>query len=129
MQLVIYIVVGLVGIWGLYSGYLWLTSQSLKGREITPLRHKAPELGDLPEKAIVYCYSPNCGPCRNMTPLVDELQQDGEPIVKLDIPQHLELAHELGIKATPTLLLVKQGRVEEVIVGTRTPTQIRQMLA
>lgn len=129
MLLVVYVVVGLVAMWGLYTGYLWLTSQSLKGREITPFQNQAPELRDLPHKAMVYCFSPNCGPCRNMTPVIDELQQDGAPIVKLDIPQHLDLAHELGIRATPTLLLVQDGRVEEVIVGTRTQSQIRQMLA
>jgi thioredoxin 1 len=63
-----------------------------------------------------------------MTPAVDELLGEGRPIIKLEIPQRLELARELGVKATPTLLLVRDGRVEQIDVGLKTYSQILRML-
>jgi thiol-disulfide isomerase/thioredoxin len=85
-------------------------------------------LNGLPESALIYCFSSNCGPCKTMTPAVDELLEEGIPIIKLEIPQRMELAQELGVKATPTLLLIRHGRVEEVKVGLKTHSQILQML-
>jgi thiol-disulfide isomerase/thioredoxin len=128
MELAIYFAVGLVLVWALYTGYLSLTSQSAKGREIADLDCPAPELTSLPDTALIYCYSVHCGPCKTMTPAVDELLEDGVPIIKLEIPQRLELAQQLGVKATPTLLLIRHGRVEQVNVGLKTHTQILQML-
>lgn len=128
MEYAVYFTVGLILLWALYSGYLALTSQSAKGREIAELECPAPELSCLPETALIYCYSANCGPCKNMTPAVDELLEEGRPIIKLEIPERLELARELGVKATPTLLLIRNGRVEQIDVGLKTYSQILQML-
>ena len=128
MHLAIYIVAGVVLSWGLYLAYMWFSSQSIKGLEVGALQRSLPELAGHTERALIYCYSPPCGPCKTMTPIVDALREEGLPIVKLDLPQHLELAHELGIKATPTLLLVKQGRIERVSIGARSRQQILQLL-
>ena len=128
MNMTLYIVVGLLAAWALYMGYMWMSSQAIKGREITELQSRFPELGPLPDKALIYCYSPRCGPCKTMTPVIDELCNKGEPIIKLDLPQHLELAQELGIRATPTLLLIREGRIEKVDVGSKSQRQVLQLL-
>jgi thioredoxin-like negative regulator of GroEL len=128
MNLAIDAVLGLTLAWGLYLAYTWYSSQSIKGLSVDRLQYTLPELRQHTEKALIYCYSPPCGPCKTMTPIVDALRDEGLPIIKLDLPQHLELAHELGIKATPTLLLVRDGRIEAVNVGARSRHQILQLL-
>lgn len=129
MHLLLYFVLGLILLWGLYTAFIWLMAKSAKGREIRDLGSATPELNDLPSKALVYWHTPACGPCKTMGPVIDELRQDGAPVVKLEVSKHLELARELGIKATPTLLLVKNGRVEQVLIGSCTPSQLRKLLS
>jgi len=129
MHLLIYFVVGLILLWGLYTVFIFLMAKSARGREISGLSAASPELANLPPKALLYWHTPACGPCKTMGPVIDELCQDGAPVVKLEVSEHLELARELGIRATPTLLLVENDRVERVIIGSCTPARLRKLLA
>ncbi len=61
-----------------------------------------------------------CGPCRAITPIVEELAveyADRIVVGKLDVDANRETAVKYGIQAIPTLLLVKDGVVADRIVG------------
>lgn len=128
MNLTVYVVIGLLLAWILYMGYLSFSSSKVKGREISQLAPRLPGLAEHTDKALIYCYSPRCGPCKTMTPVIDELCQKGKPIIKLGLPENLEVAQELGIRATPTLLLVRDGRIAEVNIGAKSQHQVLQLL-
>ncbi len=129
MNLLIYVVGGLLLTWAAYLGYLWLSTQSVKGKL---LEHEA--LAHLPgaqghtERLLIYCYTEACPPCRRMSPLMDELREEGHPIVKADLAQDPELAELLGVHATPTLLLVEQGQIRDAALGARSRRQILKLL-
>ncbi|HEX3730589.1 MAG TPA: thioredoxin [Opitutaceae bacterium] len=61
-----------------------------------------------------------CGPCKAIAPILEELavELDGKlQIAKVDIDQNEQVAAEYGIRAIPTMLLFKGGKVADQIVG------------
>ena len=61
-----------------------------------------------------------CGPCRAIAPVVEALatQYDGQlKVGKVDVDAQQQLAAEFGIRSIPTLLLFKDGKMAEQIVG------------
>jgi thioredoxin 1 len=61
-----------------------------------------------------------CGPCRMVAPVVEDIakQYAGTlKVVKLDIDEHGIVANNYGIQSIPTLMLFKDGKPAERIVG------------
>jgi thioredoxin 1 len=70
--------------------------------------------------ALVDFWAVWCGPCRVISPIVEELAgeyADRIVVGKLDVDANRETAVKYGIQAIPTLLLVKNGEVADRIVG------------
>jgi thioredoxin 1 len=80
------------------------------------------------EKRLFYFYSPKCGPCRRMTPIIDKLAQQYPTVTKVDVSDEPETASRFGIRATPTTVLVKDNIIEEVMLGARSENQLIQLL-
>lgn len=72
-----------------------------------------------------------CGPCKMIAPVLDELatEYDGKvKIGKVNIDEFQGLATEYGIRAIPTLLLFKDGKVEDQIVGLKSKRDFKSKL-
>ena len=70
--------------------------------------------------ALVDFWAAWCGPCRIVGPIVEEIadEYEGRIVVgKLDVDSNRDTAVKFGIQAIPTLLLVKDGKVADRIVG------------
>jgi len=77
---------------------------------------------------LVYFWSPHCGMCRNMTPVIERLAHETPEVVAVDILHHLELAQAMNVMSTPTLVLIENGRIVDMQVGVRSEAQIRALL-
>jgi len=69
-----------------------------------------------------------CGPCRMVAPILDELatEYDGQVIIgKVNVDENQQLALDYRITGIPTLLLFKQGQVEETIVGLKSKRDLK----
>lgn len=76
-------------------------------------------------------WAPWCGPCRMLSPIVDEVAKEHRSdlkVVKVNIDEEPELANEFGVMSIPTLVLMKNGRVAASAVGVRPKQQIEAML-
>lgn len=76
-------------------------------------------------------WAPWCGPCRMLSPIVDEVAREHRAdlkVVKVNIDEEPELANEFGVMSIPTLVLMKNGRVAANAVGVRPKQQIEAML-
>ncbi|MEC8333002.1 MAG: thioredoxin [Verrucomicrobiota bacterium] len=65
-------------------------------------------------------WAPWCGPCKAITPILNELAQelgDAVKICKVNIDNNSELATKYEIRAIPTILIFKDGQVVDTIVG------------
>lgn len=71
-----------------------------------------------------------CGPCRMVSPLVDEIAMERRDIKvgKINVDEQPELASQFGIMSIPTLVVMKNGRVVQQAVGARPKSQILAML-
>ncbi|HIR57948.1 MAG TPA: thioredoxin [Candidatus Gallacutalibacter pullicola] len=72
-----------------------------------------------------------CGPCRMVSPIVDEIAEelDGKVKVgKVNVDEQRELAGEYGIMSIPTLMVVKNGEIVNTAVGVRPKNAILSML-
>jgi thioredoxin 1 len=61
-----------------------------------------------------------CGPCKMLSPLLDELANEkGETvkIAKVNVDDNQELAVEFGVKSIPMLLFFQDGEVKDQIIG------------
>ncbi|MCX8108690.1 MAG: thioredoxin [Verrucomicrobiae bacterium] len=72
-----------------------------------------------------------CKPCLMLRPILEDLAIEYEGQVKIatvNVDDHPELAKEYGISAVPTILLFKDGQVQDVIVGLKSKGDLESSL-
>ena len=71
-----------------------------------------------------------CGPCRMVSPIVDEISRERSDVKvgKVNVDDQQALAQQFGVRSIPTLLVFKGGRVVKTAVGARPKASILQML-
>ena len=72
-----------------------------------------------------------CGPCRAIAPILDELstELDGKlKIAKVNVDTNPSLAGDFGVRSIPTLLIIKDGVVQEQMVGALNKAALIQKL-
>lgn len=67
-----------------------------------------------------------CGPCRMVAPLVEEIAAEHPEIKvgKINVDEQPELAAQFQIMSIPTLMVVKNGKITQRVVGARPKAQI-----
>ncbi|ROL60878.1 thioredoxin [Bacteroidetes/Chlorobi group bacterium ChocPot_Mid] len=68
-----------------------------------------------------------CGPCKMIAPIIDEMANEFEgraKICKVDVDNNQSIAIQLGIRSIPTVMIFKDGKVVDTIVGAVPKQQI-----
>ncbi len=69
-----------------------------------------------------------CGPCKIVAPLIQELAEEFNGVfkfTKLDVDSNPQSAAEYGIRSIPTLLIFKNGKPVDQIVGALPKSTIK----
>lgn len=72
-------------------------------------------------------WAPWCGPCRMISPIVEELSKEYEGkwlIAKCNVDESTDIPMKFGIRNIPTLLFFKDGVMKEKMVGSTTKSAI-----
>ena len=76
-------------------------------------------------------YAPWCGPCRELTPLLDKLAvgyTDKIKFVKINVDESPGLAQNFQVQAIPTLIFFKDGKVSDRLTGLPTEAELKSKL-
>lgn len=72
-----------------------------------------------------------CGPCRMVAPIIEQLAddyQDKMVIGKVNVDNEEELAFKFKIMSIPTIILFKDGKIAERLVGARSKEELKSVI-
>lgn len=75
-------------------------------------------------------YADWCGPCRMVSPIVDEIARENPQYLvgKINVDDETELAAAFAVSSIPMLVVMKDGKIAAQAVGARPKEQILDML-
>lgn len=71
-----------------------------------------------------------CGPCKMLTPVIEELSKEnnGVGFVKVDVDENGKVAMDYQVQSIPTVMIFKDGELQERFAGFRPKAEISQIL-
>ncbi|WP_349826667.1 thioredoxin [Brevibacterium litoralis] len=100
-------------------------------KEVTDATFSADVL-ESDKPVLVDFWAPWCGPCRMVSPIVDEIgaeHAESLEVVKINTDENMETASKYGITSIPALYVFKDGEVAKTIIGARPKPALLQELA
>ena len=89
------------------------------------------EVAESKEMVLIDFWASWCGPCRMVSPIVDEIAEEspaGVKVCKVNVDEQPELAQQFQVMSIPTLLVMKDGKPVASSVGARPKQFIVKMI-
>lgn len=107
----------------------FIKARELQGKE-------TPDLGDIVTDKqrqlptlLLYFWSPNCSMCRGMTPVIESLEKERDDVISINAAENIDLARRFKVMGTPTMVLLKQGKIDKVLLGAKSAKVIKSLLS
>ncbi|MBQ6714519.1 MAG: thioredoxin [Clostridia bacterium] len=82
------------------------------------------------KKVLIDFYADWCGPCRMVSPIIDEIAEENSEIAvcKVNVDENPDLAGKFGIMSIPTIVVMEKGEIINKSMGAKPKAQILAML-
>jgi putative thioredoxin len=83
------------------------------------------------QPVLVDFWAPWCGPCKQLTPVLEKLVNEGQgrvKLVKMNIDDHPSIAGQLGIQSIPAVIAFVNGRPADGFMGAVPESQVREFI-
>ncbi len=82
------------------------------------------------KKVLIDFYADWCGPCRMVSPIIDEIAEENPEIqvCKVNVDENPDLAGQFGVMSIPTLVVMEKGEIKAKSMGAKPKAQILSML-
>ena len=82
------------------------------------------------KRVLIDFYADWCGPCRMVSPIVDEIAEENPQymVAKVNVDAEPELAAQFAVSSIPSLVIMENGKVVNKSAGARPKSQILAML-
>lgn len=81
-------------------------------------------------KVLVDCYAEWCGPCKMLSPVIDELSEELNDVnfYKLNVDESDEVVRKYSVMSIPALLIFEDGELKNTSVGFKNKDQVKELL-
>ena len=73
--------------------------------------------------------APWCGPCRQLAPIMEALDEEGYPAFEVNVDEEQDLTSKYGIRSVPTTLVFKNKELVQTIVGVKSKQDLINLFA
>ena len=90
------------------------------------------QISEVDKPVIVDFWAPWCAPCRMMGPVIEQLatEYDGKAKVgKVNVDEETGLAQQFQVMSIPTIVLMKNGKVINQLIGVRSKAELESLLS
>ena len=80
-------------------------------------------------KVVIDCYAPWCGPCKMISPIIDELAEKltETKFYKINVDDAEKITTEFEIMSIPTILIFENGELKDKVVGFRSKSELEEL--
>ncbi len=119
MDTMLPIVLVFVGFFVFMRILVWVNGKIKKGKKIPPFSGEIGEKIQKGDKLLLYFYTPSCGACRAMTPVVDEMMKEKNNVYKINLAKDFSIGKIIGVMGTPATVVVNESKIDQFILGAR----------
>ena len=127
-----WIVIGVLLLVGFLIGvqlFALFKARRIKGKQVSGLTGPLGEAVDAGRPVLAYFFSPSCAACVRQTPIVRRLQQEYPDVFAVNVSENIQTARRVGVMGTPSIVLIREGAVQEFLLGFQPEARLRSLLA
>jgi len=128
MSTLLYFIFGIIGLFIIMQLSMRFLAALKKGKKLTGIKGTLGQDINSGRKLLVYFYSNSCAACRPMSPIIDKLKQEFKYIHKINVPKDMDTARIFGIMATPTTVIVENGKIRNFVLGAKNYTYLQNLM-
>ena len=128
MNYITYIAISLIVVFMLWQFLPFYRARQMCGRSAPNIENLLNDKQKAYSSLLIYFWSPQCVMCKGMSKIIDEHATTHDNILKVDVMQNITLTSAFGVMGTPSIVLLIDDKIKNILVGKKNNNQITEFL-